>query len=42
MDLPVFLYIDPDYVNDPDLEYTDNLILSYTFFESKSGTFLFI
>lgn len=39
MDLPVFFYIDPDYTNDPDLEYTDSLILSYTFFESKPGTF---
>lgn len=37
--LPVFFYIDPDYVIDPDLEYTDSLILSYAFFESKSGTF---
>lgn len=35
VDLPVFFYIDPDYVKDPELEYTDNLILSYTFFESK-------
>ncbi|VDK68246.1 unnamed protein product [Onchocerca ochengi] len=40
VDLPVFFYIDPDYVNDPDLEYTDNLILSYTFFESKSDLVL--
>ncbi|VDO22511.1 unnamed protein product [Brugia timori] len=35
IDLPVFFYIDPDYTSDPDLEYTDSLILSYTFFESK-------
>uniref|UniRef100_A0A915Q009 Cytochrome c oxidase assembly protein COX11, mitochondrial n=1 Tax=Setaria digitata TaxID=48799 RepID=A0A915Q009_9BILA len=40
VDLPVFFYIDPDYVNDPDLEYTDSLILSYTFFESKSDLVL--
>ncbi|VBB27676.1 unnamed protein product [Acanthocheilonema viteae] len=35
VDLPVFFYIDPDYTSDPDLEYTDSLVLSYTFFESK-------
>ncbi|KJH44440.1 cytochrome c oxidase assembly protein CtaG / Cox11 [Dictyocaulus viviparus] len=37
VDLPVFFYIDPDYVNDPALEYLDNILLSYTFFEAKSG-----
>ncbi|VDN00836.1 unnamed protein product [Thelazia callipaeda] len=40
VDLPVFFYIDPDYVNDPDLEYTDNVVLSYKFFESKSDLVL--
>ena len=33
--MPVFFYIDPDYVNDPFLENTDEITLSYTFFESK-------
>ncbi|KAK0427571.1 hypothetical protein QR680_010301 [Steinernema hermaphroditum] len=37
VDLPVFFYIDPDYANDPNLEYLDNILLSYTFFEAKSG-----
>ncbi|CAI5447072.1 unnamed protein product [Caenorhabditis angaria] len=37
VDLPVFFYIDPDYVNDPALEYLDSILLSYTFFEAKSG-----
>uniref|UniRef100_A0AC35TFJ0 Cytochrome c oxidase assembly protein COX11, mitochondrial n=1 Tax=Rhabditophanes sp. KR3021 TaxID=114890 RepID=A0AC35TFJ0_9BILA len=36
VDLPVFFYIDPDYANDPNLEYLDNILLSYTFFEAKS------
>uniref|UniRef100_A0A183C287 Cytochrome c oxidase assembly protein COX11, mitochondrial n=1 Tax=Globodera pallida TaxID=36090 RepID=A0A183C287_GLOPA len=36
VDLPVFFYIDPDFANDPALEYMDDLMLSYTFFESKS------
>ncbi|VDN33336.1 unnamed protein product [Gongylonema pulchrum] len=40
VDLPVFFYIDPEYVNDPDLEYTEQLLLNYTFFESKSGLLL--
>ena len=35
VDMPVFFYIDPDYVNDPFLENTDEITLSYTFFESK-------
>ncbi|CAB3409990.1 unnamed protein product [Caenorhabditis bovis] len=37
VDLPVFFFIDPDYVNDPALEYLDSILLSYTFFEAKSG-----
>nr|CAD2178390.1 unnamed protein product [Meloidogyne enterolobii] len=36
VDLPVFFYIDPDFVNDPLLEDVTNLLLSYTFFESGS------
>ena len=35
VDMPVFFYIDPDYVDDPFLENTDEITLSYTFFESK-------
>ncbi|CAJ0936840.1 unnamed protein product, partial [Mesorhabditis belari] len=37
VDLPVFFYIDPDYANDPNLEFLDSILLSYTFFEAKSG-----
>ncbi|KAL3117696.1 hypothetical protein niasHT_010254 [Heterodera trifolii] len=40
VDLPVFFYIDPEYVNDPQLEYIDDMMLSYTFFESKSNLML--
>ncbi|KAL3107776.1 hypothetical protein niasHT_018099 [Heterodera trifolii] len=40
VDLPVFFYIDPEYVNDPQLEYIDDMMLSYTFFESKSNLVL--
>uniref|UniRef100_A0A915E1K8 Inositol hexakisphosphate and diphosphoinositol-pentakisphosphate kinase n=1 Tax=Ditylenchus dipsaci TaxID=166011 RepID=A0A915E1K8_9BILA len=36
VDLPVFFYIDPDFANDPALEFMDQLLLSYTFFEAKS------
>uniref|UniRef100_A0A0K0FGN2 Cytochrome c oxidase assembly protein COX11, mitochondrial n=1 Tax=Strongyloides venezuelensis TaxID=75913 RepID=A0A0K0FGN2_STRVS len=37
VDLPVFFYIDPDYANDPNLEYLDSILLSYTFFEAKKN-----
>ncbi|XP_022191485.2 cytochrome c oxidase assembly protein COX11, mitochondrial [Nilaparvata lugens] len=37
VDMPVFFYIDPEYSEDPKLEYTDTIILSYTFFEVKDG-----
>jgi len=37
VDMPVFFYIDPDYVDDPFLENADEITLSYTFFESKPG-----
>uniref|UniRef100_A0A0M3IMC2 Cytochrome c oxidase assembly protein COX11, mitochondrial n=1 Tax=Ascaris lumbricoides TaxID=6252 RepID=A0A0M3IMC2_ASCLU len=40
VDLPVFFYIDPDYANDPALEYLDSILLSYTFFEAKSDLVL--
>lgn len=38
--MPVFFYIDPDYVEDPRLEYHDEIILSYTFFEARDGLVL--
>jgi len=37
VDMPVFFYIDPDYVLDPKLENVDEITLSYTFFEAKEG-----
>ena len=40
VDMPVFFYIDPDYVSDPFLADTDEITLSYTFFESKPGLVL--
>lgn len=36
MDMPVQFYIDPDIVNDPDLNDVHLITLSYTFFEIKS------
>ena len=35
--MPVFFYIDPDFLDDPFLENTNEITLSYTFFESKPG-----
>merc|ERR1712223_2038131 len=35
VDMPVFFYIDPEFLEDPNLEKADEIILSYTFFESK-------
>lgn len=37
VDMPVFFYIDPDFMEDPKMEYVDEITLSYTFFESKDG-----
>ncbi|ELU16788.1 hypothetical protein CAPTEDRAFT_205254 [Capitella teleta] len=37
VDMPVFFYIDPDFVEDPALSNTDTIYLSYTFFEAKDG-----
>ncbi|XP_023300464.2 cytochrome c oxidase assembly protein COX11, mitochondrial [Lucilia cuprina] len=37
VDMPVFFYIDPEYVKDPKLENVDTITLSYTFFEAKDG-----
>jgi len=35
VELPVFFYIDPEFTEDPKMQYIDNIMLSYTFFESK-------
>ena len=40
VDMPVFFYIDPEYLEDPFLEKVDEITLSYTFFESKPGMVL--
>ncbi|KAK2584911.1 hypothetical protein KPH14_002507 [Odynerus spinipes] len=37
VDMPVFFYIDPEFAEDPKMEYIDDIILSYTFFESKDN-----
>ncbi|EZA61331.1 hypothetical protein DMN91_012870 [Ooceraea biroi] len=37
VDMPVFFYIDPEFAEDPQLEFVDEIILSYTFFEAKPG-----
>jgi cytochrome c oxidase assembly protein subunit 11 len=37
VDMPVFFYIDPEFVDDPFMEYVDEITLSYTFFEAKEG-----
>lgn len=35
--MPVFFYIDPEFTDDPKMEYVDEIVLSYTFFEAKEG-----
>ncbi len=35
IDMPVFFYIDPDFIRDPSLQGSRDISLSYTFFESK-------
>lgn len=35
--MPVFFYIDPEFAEDPKMEFVDNIILSYTFFEAKDA-----
>lgn len=37
VDMPVFFYIDPEFCDDPKMEFVDTITLSYTFFESKEG-----
>lgn len=35
--MPVFFYIDPEFNDDPKMEFVDEIVLSYTFFEAKEG-----
>ncbi|XP_068247599.1 cytochrome c oxidase assembly protein ctaG isoform X1 [Palaemon carinicauda] len=35
--MPVFFYIDPEFVDDPKMENVNQLTLSYTFFEAREG-----
>jgi len=35
VDMPVFFYIDPEFMEDPKMARYDELILSYTFFQSN-------
>lgn len=37
VDMPVFFYIDPEFAEDPKMEFVDEITLSYTFFEAKDG-----
>lgn len=36
--MPVFFYIDPEFVLDPSLRKVTEITLSYTFFEAKDGS----
>jgi len=33
--MPVIFFIDPEYVNDPDVNQVETITLSYTFFKSE-------
>jgi len=35
VDMPVFFYIDPEFVNDPQMANVHDIVLSYTFFKAK-------
>ncbi|RKF63585.1 Cytochrome c oxidase assembly protein COX11, mitochondrial [Erysiphe neolycopersici] len=37
VDMPVFFYIDPDFVNDPNMKGIEQVTLSYTFFKARYG-----
>jgi cytochrome c oxidase assembly protein subunit 11 len=36
LDMPVFFFIDPDFVKDPAMNGIDTITLSYTFFSKKT------
>nr|XP_018900644.1 PREDICTED: cytochrome c oxidase assembly protein COX11, mitochondrial [Bemisia tabaci] len=38
VDMPVFFYIDPEFTADPKMEFVNEILLSYTFFEAKEGS----
>ena len=40
IDMPVFFYIDPDFMRDPSLQGVQDISLAYTFFESKGTEYL--
>ncbi|XP_065161359.1 cytochrome c oxidase assembly protein COX11, mitochondrial [Atheta coriaria] len=40
VDMPVFFYIDPEFADDPKMEFVEEITLSYTFFEAKDGIHL--
>jgi cytochrome c oxidase assembly protein subunit 11 len=40
VDMPVFFYIDPDFVNDPNMKGIEQVTLSYTFFSKSCGLLL--
>lgn len=35
VDMPVFFFIDPDFVNDPQMRNVDDIVLNYTFFKAR-------
>lgn len=37
VDMPVFFYIDPEFAEDPKMEFVNEVVLAYTFFEAKPG-----
>ncbi|KFZ00851.1 hypothetical protein V501_10412 [Pseudogymnoascus sp. VKM F-4519 (FW-2642)] len=37
VDMPVFFYIDPEFVNDPNMKGIEQVTLSYTFFKARYG-----